>query len=156
MKLEHEFTMRAGVEPPLQNGPGPKGIRAIFSVTGGEVEGERLNGKVLPIGADWALIETTGDWVHVDVRITIETDDGAYIHAEYLGHLEINEKVGAAMTGEVGTEFGDAYFFTGPRLETGDPRYAWVNRTQFVAEGRILPGLQVEYRVHRVMNQAGK
>ena len=152
MELVHEFTMRATVNPPLQSGVGRKGIRATFAVTGGEVEGERINGKVLPIGADWALIEPTGDWAHIDVRVTIQTDDGALIHGEYLGHLEINEKVGAAMTGQSGTEFGDQYFFTGPRLETGDEAYAWVNRTQFVAQGRINENMQVEYQVHRLTN----
>ena len=48
-----------------------------------------------------------------------------------------------------GTDFGDQYFFTNPRMETGDPRYAWVNTTFFIGEGRILPGLGVEYRVWR-------
>jgi hypothetical protein len=36
------------------------------------------------------------------------------------------------------------------RLETGDERYAWVNQTLFVADGRVHPGPVVEYRVHRV------
>jgi hypothetical protein len=37
-----------------------------------------------------------------------------------------------------------------PRLETGDPRYEWVNQTVFVAEGRLHRGPVVEYRVFRV------
>jgi hypothetical protein len=41
------------------------------------------------------------------------------------------------------------YYDANPRLETGDARYAWVNRTFFVGEGRLLPGLGVEYRVWR-------
>ena len=39
--------------------------------------------------------------------------------------------------------------FTKPRFETGDPRYAWLNTTFFIGEGRSLPGLGVEYRVWR-------
>ena len=152
MKLEQQYTMRATVAPPLLAGPGPVGVRAIYAVTGGEIEGDRINGKVLPIGADWARMTVEGDWVFVDVRITIETDDGAVIHGEYFGHLEVNEGVAAGMTGESGTDFGDQYFVTQPRLETGDERYAWVNRKAFVAEGRILPGMQVEYRVYSVEN----
>ena len=31
----------------------------------------------------------------------------------------------------------------------GDERYAWVNRTFFIGEGPILPGLGVEHRVCR-------
>ena len=48
-----------------------------------------------------------------------------------------------------GTDFDDQYFYTNPRFETGDPRYAWVNTTFFVGEGRAVPGLGVEYRVWR-------
>ena len=43
----------------------------------------------------------------------------------------------------------DQYFFTNPPMETGDPRYTWVNTTFFVGEGHILPGLGVEYRIWR-------
>lgn len=35
-------------------------------------------------------------------------------------------------------------------METGDARYAWVNTSLFVGEGRVIEGLGVEYRVARV------
>jgi hypothetical protein len=62
----------------------------------------------------------------------------------------MNEKMQAAMAAGQGTEFGDQYFRTTPRFETGDERYAWLNQAVFVSEGRIYPGLGVEYRVYRV------
>jgi hypothetical protein len=40
------------------------------------------------------------------------------------------------------------YFRTTPQFETGDARYSWLNRSIFVAEGRIAPG-GVEYKVYR-------
>ena len=48
------------------------------------------------------------------------------------------------------TDFEDHYFRTNPRLETGDPRYAWVNQTLFVGKGHALPNLLIEYDVYRV------
>ncbi|KIU16031.1 DUF3237 family protein, partial [Mycolicibacterium llatzerense] len=39
---------------------------------------------------------------------------------------------------------------TTPRLECGDPKYAWVNQTIFVGQGRIQPGPVVEFQVFRV------
>ena len=45
---------------------------------------------------------------------------------------------------------GDQYFRTTPRFETGDTRYAWLNQSVSVAEGRLLPGFGVEYRVYCV------
>ena len=45
----------------------------------------------------------------------------------------MTEKVQSATTGGNGTDYGDQYFRTNPRFETGDPRYAWLNQTLFVA-----------------------
>jgi hypothetical protein len=53
------------------------------------------------------------------------------------------------------TDYGEQYFVTSPRLETGDQRYVWVNRTVFVGDGRLVPAPEVDYRVHRVANEAG-
>jgi hypothetical protein len=47
------------------------------------------------------------------------------------------------------TDFGDQYFGTLPRLETGDDRYGWVNQTVMVGRGRLIPG-GVAYEVYRV------
>jgi hypothetical protein len=78
------------------------------------------------------------------------TDDGANIYFQYFGLLELNEVTMGALGAGGGTNFEDHYFRTSPRLETGDPRYAWVNQTLFVGKGRVLPGLLIEYDVYRV------
>ena len=62
----------------------------------------------------------------------------------------MNETLQAAMGNATGTEFGDHYLRVTPRFETGDARYAWMTQTVFVAEGHLIPGFGVEYRVSRV------
>ena len=62
-------------------------------------------------------------------------------------YFELNEVVQGALESGTGTDFGDQYFLTNPRIETGDERYAWANTTFFIGEGHILPGLGVENRV---------
>jgi len=47
------------------------------------------------------------------------------------------------------TDYVNQHFRTTPQFETGDPRYAWLNQSVFVAEGRVGPG-RVEYKVYRV------
>lgn len=150
MKLEPLMTYRATLKPPAQIGRGPRGNRAIYDVTGGEFEGERLKGKILPSGADWILIDDDGVG-QLDVRATFETDDGALIYVQYYGVIVMNEAVtGALEQGREG-QYGDTYFMTQPRFETGDARYAWLNGVVAVAEGRALPSA-VEYRVFEVCN----
>jgi hypothetical protein len=149
MNLEYEFTYHATLKEPVAVGPGPYGTRLFFEVTGGRCDGERLRGNVLTGGGDWLLVGPDG-WGRLDVRAQFLTDDGAAIYLSYYGVLEMNEKVQQATAGAGRTDYGDQYFRTNPRFETGDPRYAWLNHTLFIAEGRVLPGPAVEYRVYRV------
>jgi len=147
MKLVREFTFTAMLKPPVPIGPGPLGTRMYYEVIGGEIVGDRLRGKLLG-GGEWAVIGPDG-FIRVDVRLQAETHDGAFLYIQYSGLLELNDAVQGALADGAGTDFGDQAFHTNPRIETGDDRYAWVNTTFFVGEGRILPGLGVEYRVWR-------
>ena len=150
MKLSYLMTYRGDLKPPLDVGKGPFGTRQIFDVTGGSAEGPRLRGKLLASGGDWLLLDEGGIG-RLDVRGTLETDDGAHIYIQYHGVLEMNEKVLGALEKGEATDYGDTYFMTQPRFETGDPRYSWLNRVVAVAEGRVLPNA-VEYRVYELVN----
>lgn len=150
MDLVHEMTYHAMLRPPLAIGTGPTGTRMVFDVIGGALEGPRLRGKFVGAGADWLLVGPDG-FGRLDVRAQIETDDGALVYVQYQGLIQMNEKVQASMGSASGTEFSDQYFRIAPRFETGDPRYAWLNQSMFVAEGRLYPGFGVEYRVFRVV-----
>ena len=132
----------------MEIGTGPLGTRNFCEVTGGTVEGKRLKGKVLTGGGDWLLIAPDG-FAHLDVRAQFLTDDGASLYVQYNGLLQMNQKVTDAVAKGASTDYGDQYFRTTPRFETGDPRYAWLNQSVFVAEGRIGPR-RVEYKVYRV------
>jgi len=147
MQLVHEFTFTATLAPPLPIGAGPIGTRVYYDVTGGEISGDRVRGNVLG-GGEWALIGPDG-FLRVDVRLQAETHDGAHLYIQYVGLLGLNEAVQSALASGAGTNFGDQYFFTNPRIETGDERYSWLNTTFFVGEGHLLPNSAVEYRVSR-------
>lgn len=147
MDLVHEFTFRTTLKPPLPVGAGPIGTRMYYELNGGDVVGDRLRGTVLG-GGEWALIGPDG-YLRVDVRAQVETHDGAFLYVQYVGLLEMNETVQNAIEKQIGTEFTDQHFYTNPRFETGDARYSWLNTTFFIGEGRIFPGLAVEYRVWR-------
>jgi hypothetical protein len=150
-KLEYLMTYRADLEEPVEIGAVPSGSRRIYDVTGGSFEGPRLKGKLLASGGDWLLIGNDGVG-RLDVRATFETDDGARIYLQYHGVLIPNEKIATALAGGRETQYGDAYFMTQPRFETGDPRYAWLNSSVAVSQGRVLPNA-VEYRVYQVVNE---
>jgi hypothetical protein len=151
-ELVHEFSYHADLEAPTFCGqePGPFGQRMIFGCQGGTFEGDRLKGSIAPGTVDWFLLGNDG-YGRLDVRATFHTHDGAALYLSYLGILEVTPGVMDILGGgQTPTDYGDQYFRTQPRFETGDERYAWVNQTQFVGEGRLVPGPAVEYRVYRV------
>jgi len=132
-------------------GPGPYGHRQLVHGTGGgKVTGDRLNGCLMPPGGDWFLVgDDQGG--RLDCRANIKTDDDALIYVQYLGILVLTPDVTAMLAGHNAEPAGgEQYFFTNPRLETGDERYAWVNHTMFLAQGRISPGPRVDYTVYRL------
>lgn len=147
-KLEALMEYHATLKAPMVIGTGPFGTRQIFDVTGGEFHGPRLRGRILPSGADWLLIGSDGVG-RLDVRATLETDDGALIYLSYFGVLHLNEEVMQKVADGGTTEYGDTYFFTQPRFETGDPRYAWLNGIAALAQGKVAPQ-RVDYRVYQV------
>ena len=149
-KLELLLTFRADLNPPVPVGNTQFGTRQIFDVTGGSFEGPRLKGKVLASGGDWLLVGPDGVG-RLDVRATLETDDGAHIYVQYYGVIVMNDAVVRALAEGGETQYGDTYFMTQPRFETGDERYTWLNSVVAVAEGRALTGA-VEYRVFEVKN----
>jgi hypothetical protein len=117
-------------------GAGPFGRRFVAAIGSGWVKGDRISGAVVGPGADWAVLGADG-FFQIDVRAQIRTDDGAVLLLTYTGSLELNDRVQAALAGGE-TGFEDHYYRIHVRLESGDERYRWVNRTLFVGTGRLV------------------
>ena len=117
------MTLRLSTAPTQNVGAGPRGTRVTFPITGGLFEGDRLRGKVLPGGDDWALTRADGV-IELDLRVTLQTDDGALIHLTFEGMRD-----DAAP--------GGPYFRTLPRFETAEPKYAFLNRLLAVGVGEM-------------------
>jgi len=126
------------------------GHRRYCPVVEGRFEGPRLRGTVLPHGGEWAL--TTADGVgRMDVRMLLQTDDGATIATAYpgvmVGEPELIRQ--AFLTGEV--DPARYYMRILPRFETGDARYAWLQGIVAIGYGRLAPGRRVRYSVYRIL-----
>ena len=85
LKSEHLFSYTASLHQPVEViGPVPEGIHTTFYISGGELLGPRLKGRMLGVGADGAVLRTDG-MLAMNVRTTLQTDDGALIHLRYEG-----------------------------------------------------------------------
>ncbi|MEM9879285.1 MAG: DUF3237 domain-containing protein [Pseudomonadota bacterium] len=139
--------MRGQLGTPLSVGQSGQGTRIYYPVTGGEIVGDRIAATITD-GGEWAILEDGGT-VRVDVRMQAQSADGAAFYIQYLGIIKMNSAVQAALAGGAETAFDDQYFYTNPRVETGDARYRWLTETFFIGEGRFLKNQMVEYRLWR-------
>jgi hypothetical protein len=137
LKSEHLMSMQLNVafDRARQIGAVPLGRRGIYPVDGGRFEGTRLKGRVLGDGIDWVTWRSDRAMV-IDVRLALETDDGALIAMSYVGlsYQRTDEARAAVRQGDL-VAYEDTYVRTTPRFETSDPRYEWLNRVIAVANG---------------------
>jgi hypothetical protein len=123
------------VGAPQQIGAVPHGTRRTVPLSGGTFEGPRLRGTVLPGGsADWLLSRSDGVQ-ELDLRVTLETDDGALISMRSFGLRHGPADVIAALGRGEAVDPATYYFRTTPRFETAHPSYAFLNRIVAVASG---------------------
>lgn len=115
-------------------GPGRGGERRIIPIIGGKATGPRLRGDIMNVGADWQTVFKSG-LAELDTRYAMKTHDGAIIeicnYGFRHGPAHVIEAIGRGE--EVAPE--SYYMRTHAKLETGDERYAWVNKTLFVGSG---------------------
>lgn len=122
------------LDPIREMGVGRAGQRRIIPIVGGIVIGEKLSGKVLNLGADWQTVFNDG-LAELDTRYAFETDDGALIEVINYGFRHGPPEVMQALARGEDVPAEEYYMRTHARLETGDGRYDWVNRTLFVGKG---------------------
>jgi hypothetical protein len=129
------FTISAELEPILNLGATPYGERRIIGILGGTVRGRRLNGRVLPGGADWQIIRADGA-ADIRARYTIETEAGGRILVDSEGLRHGPAEVLAALSRGEDVDPALYYFRTVMRFETADPDAAWLNRILALARGK--------------------
>jgi hypothetical protein len=133
------MTLQVTVGAPQKVGAVPRGTRVIAPIASGNFEGPRLRGKVLPGGGDWTLLR--GDGVlELDLRVTLETDDGALIQMTSFGLRHGPPDVIAALARGESVDPSTYYFRTTPRFETGHAKYAFLNRLLAASSGDRHPG----------------
>ncbi len=117
----------------------PFGTRIIVNVTDVVVEAEGLSARMVgQATADWGSLCPNGTF-QLDVRATLKTDDGALILTQYMGRCDFSDPEAP----------GPVY--ATPRFETGDPRYAWLNKVQAVMKGKVEMPTQITYQIYQVL-----
>ncbi len=132
------FTIEAELAPVMNLGRTPVGERRIIGILGGAVRGRKLNGRVLPGGADWQIVRADGA-ADISARYTIESETGSRILVNSDGLRHGPPEVLARLARGESVEPSSYYFRTAMRFETSDPALDWMNRILAIARGERLP-----------------
>lgn len=118
--------------------------RLMYSVAEkGSVEGPKIKGQVIPLsGGDWSRLRADMS-ITIEVRICLKTHDGANILMTYHGILAANSPedfqymIDATKNDDPQGALDRFYYRIFAFFETGDERYAWLNRTLAAGIGRL-------------------
>jgi hypothetical protein len=132
LRIQYAFTITVRIGEVTTAGDLGHGVRRIIPIIGGEVRGEKVNGRVLPFGADFQIIRPN-ELIDLEAKYAFETDDGAVVYVENkgirFGPVELLERLkrGEPVDPKL------IYFRTVPRFETGHENYRWLMEHIFVA-----------------------
>ena len=110
------------------------GHTRIAPVTGGSFSGPRVKGTVRDGGADW-ITQVSGH-SSLDVRITLDTDDGAVIYMTYKGVVVPNDN--------------GLYWRVTPVFNTASEKYDWLNHIVCVGKSKQIEG-KVAYDIFEIL-----
>jgi hypothetical protein len=131
LQTKYVFTITATIGGVVSAGDTGHGVRRIVPITGGDVRGEDINGKVCAFGADFQIIRPN-ELIELEAKYALETDDGAVIYVENkgsrFGPLELLERL---KRGEP-VDPRLIYFRTVPKFETGSEKYRWLMENLFI------------------------
>jgi hypothetical protein len=141
-----DFIIQVG--PPISIGETTEGLRRVVPITGGRISGARVNGAILPAGADYQLIHPDG-FTTLDARYAARLDDGAMLFIVNTGVRFGPPEVMARITRGEAVDPALVYFRSTPRFETAAPAYGWLLKPLFLATGARHPD-RVELQVFEV------
>jgi len=131
LQTQYAFTITARIGDVVSAGEIGHGVRRIIPILGGEVRGDRVNGKVCPFGADFQIVRSN-ELIELEAKYAFETDDGAIVYVENKGmrfgpvDLLLKLKRGEPVDPKL------IYFRTVPKFETGASKYGWLMEHIFI------------------------
>jgi hypothetical protein len=128
------FSIRCELANILDVGVAPFGHRRVVNLLGGTVSGMKLNGRILPGGADWQIMAADGA-LDIHARYIIESDAGALVQVDSRGLRNGPPEVMARLGRGDDVHSSLYYFRTVMRFETGHPDTLWLNRILALAKG---------------------
>ena len=149
LNIAHVADLTVHVGEPLEIGPTAKGLRRFIPILGGDVRGPRLNGRVLPGGADCQLIRSDGV-LELRAQYVMEAPDHSRILIDNSGIRRGPQEAMERLRRGEEVDPSLIYFRTSPRFETSDRKFQWLMKSLFIGTGIRRPD-RVELTLFEVL-----
>ena len=136
-QLEFLCRLEVTLDSDQRDGTRPRRAAAHHPDHRGTVSGQ-ITGKILNLGADWQTVFEDGG-AELDTRYALETEDGALIEVINYGFRNGPSEVIAALAKGETVDPKDYYMRTHARLESGHPKYEWLNKGCLWERGCVGP-----------------
>lgn len=136
--LTFAFSMRATLDPAVEQGEVDGGRRRFIPITGGTVSGPALKGTVMSGGGDWQVI-LPGGLTTIEARYFIKAADGTVIEVTNPGVRTAAPEVIEKLARGEQVDPSAYYFRTTPRFMVKEGAHGWMRRKAFVARGIRTP-----------------
>lgn len=132
--LSHIADFLVEVGQPIAIGETGQGLRRVVPITGGTIQGPRLNGTILSAGADYQIIGPDG-FTRLEARYVARLTDGTLVYVDNVGVRFGPPEAMARITRGEPVDPAEIYFRSAPRFETAASAYRWLTRPLFIASG---------------------
>jgi hypothetical protein len=138
-QFEFAFSVQVEITPKKTFGQLPHGYeRAIVEVLDGAFEGPNIKGRVLPGGADWAMVRPDGV-LQFDARYTLKEDDGTLIYLQNRGYRWGSVEAMARMARREEVNPSEYYMRVSPLFEVAPGKHDWLNKYVFFGVADKIP-----------------
>ena len=140
-QLRHLCDLAVSVSPPIEagnvTGLNSRGRRRIIPITGGTVTG-RINGKVVPAGADFQIVvsDTCAD---LDAQYMLELDSGHHVFVKNRAIRRASAEEVARLVSGLPVDPNRVYFRCVPTFEVSDPELKWMTESVFIGTAARAP-----------------
>lgn len=147
VQTEYLMSVHALLAPPLAI---DQSLLVVGIPAGGSVEGPRIKGKLVAPSGDWLRVMPSGIF-RLDVRETIQTDDGELIFMSFNGVIQCSKEQSDRFNAGGELKADDCHFINAPTFETKSEKYGWLNAVQAVGKMTSVKGADhVDYDIFAV------
>ena len=117
--------------------------------SGGQFAGERLSGKVMPVGCSTSYSPESG-LNRIYESVLLETDGGAHIFMKIDAYLQLPQELEDRFLAGEAVSAEEYYYKGSVCFNAGDSRCKWLENRTFVCDGIIEDWSSLRFAVYEV------